>query len=88
MIQTMTTTNESLDESSNDENRFDLNSEEAKRILDGGKYDADLGFEMARDAVQVANGDLDEETFQERYHDAVVEEFGVDDRPVDGGDGT
>lgn len=82
----MTTPLESSDESSGDDRRYDLNSEEAKRILDGGEYDADLGFEMARDAVQVANGHLDEETFQERYHDAVVAEFGVDDRPLGLGD--
>ena len=82
----MTTPPESSDESSDDDRRYDLNSEEAKRILDGGEYDVDLGFEMARDAVQVANGDLDEETFQDRYHDAVVAEFGVDDRPLCRGD--
>ena len=68
--------------------RYDLNSEEAKRILEGSEYDADLGFEMARDAVQVANGDLDEEIFQERYHDAVIDEFGVDDRPTNQGGNT
>lgn len=83
----MTTQTKPSDDASDDDGRYDLNSEEAKRILDGSDYDADLGFEMARDAVQVANGDLDEETFRERYHDAVVAEFGVDDRPLDGGDG-
>ncbi|MFW6003966.1 MAG: 4Fe-4S ferredoxin N-terminal domain-containing protein [Halanaeroarchaeum sp.] len=77
----MTTPTDSSDAAS-DDGRYDLNSEEAKRILEGSEYDADLGFEMARDAVQVANGDLDEETFQERYHDAVVDEFGVDERPT------
>ncbi|MFW6265491.1 MAG: 4Fe-4S ferredoxin N-terminal domain-containing protein [Halanaeroarchaeum sp.] len=77
----MTTPTDSSDAVS-DDGRYDLNSEEAKRILEGSEYDADLGFEMARDAVQVANGDLDEETFQERYHDAVVDEFGVDERPT------
>lgn len=68
-----------------DDRRYDLNSEAAKEILASSEYDAELGFEMARDAVQVANGDLDEETFQERYHDAVVAEFGVDDRPTNQG---
>lgn len=84
----MTNSPEPSDDSSDEDRRYDLNSEEAKRILEGGEYDADLGFEMARDAVQVANGDLAEETFQERYHDAVVAEFGVDDRPTNQGGST
>ena len=83
----MTSPTEPSDDGS-DDGRYDLNSEEAKRILAGSEYDADLGFEMARDAVQVANGDLDEETFQQRYHNAVVAEFGVDDRPTNQGGNT
>ena len=82
----MTTQTEPSDDASDDDRRYDLNSEAAKEILAESEYDADLGFEMARDAVQVANGDLDEETFQNRYHDAVVAEFGVDDRPLGSGD--
>ncbi|MFC7046948.1 4Fe-4S ferredoxin N-terminal domain-containing protein [Halobacteriaceae archaeon GCM10025711] len=62
--------------------RHEWNREEAVRRLDGSDYDTELGLRMARDAVRVANGDLDEDVFRERYHEAVVAEFGVDDRPV------
>jgi len=37
---------------------------------------------MARDAIRVANGVLDEDVFQSRYHEAVVAEFGEDNRPT------
>jgi hypothetical protein len=54
----------------------------ADQILVDGDYDPDLGKRMARDAVRVANGDLDEGEFHRKYHDEVVEEFGRDDRPT------
>lgn len=44
--------------------------------------DQDLGRRMGRDARLVARGELSEETFYERYHEEVVEEFGEDRRPV------
>lgn len=37
---------------------------------------------MARDALRVTRGELSEAAFHERYHEAVLEEFGVDDRPT------
>jgi Fe-S-cluster-containing dehydrogenase component len=53
----------------------------ARDILAGSEHDADLGVQVALDAQRVVAGDLDEETFRERYEDTYVEEFGVDERP-------
>lgn len=44
----------------------------------------DLPQRMGRDARRVARGELSEETFYERYHEQMVERFGIDRRP--GGD--
>ncbi len=49
------------------------------------QYDEELGRRMARDAQRVSAGDLSEVEFHEKYHDAVVEEFGRDDRPIETG---
>lgn len=54
----------------------------AERRLGDVPYDSELGREMGRDAIRLARGEVSEETFHERYHDAVVREFGVDDRPT------
>lgn len=51
--------------------------------LEDVPYDTELGKEMGRDAIRVARGELSEETFHERYHEAVLEQFGVDDRPTE-----
>lgn len=48
----------------------------------GSEYDEELGRQMAVDARRVSNGELSEAEFHEKYHDAVVEEFGRDDRPL------
>lgn len=56
--------------------------EAAEGILADVPYDTELGTEMGRDAIRLARGELSERTFQERYHDAVLEEFGDDDRPT------
>ena len=37
---------------------------------------------MARDAIRVSNGELTDAEFHERYHEAVLEEFGEDQRPT------
>ncbi|ELY71505.1 4Fe-4S ferredoxin N-terminal domain-containing protein [Natronobacterium gregoryi] len=60
--------------------------ETADEILAASPYDTTLGKQMSRDAVRVSNGDLSEEQFHEKYHDAVVAEFGVDERPSKSGD--
>lgn len=44
--------------------------------------DDDLGRRMGQDAQRVWRGELSEQEFYEKYHDEVVETFGVDDRPV------
>lgn len=51
------------------------------------EFDQELGERMGRDAQRLVDGELSEAEFYEKYHDAVVEEFGVDDRPVSPGDG-
>ena len=55
---------------------------ELKEKLDETEYDTDLGLEMAEDAQRLVAGEITEEEFHAKYHDAVVEEFGVDDRPT------
>jgi hypothetical protein len=54
----------------------------AEAVLADSEYDTELGTEMGRDAIRVARGELSEATFFERYHEAVLEEFGVDNRQV------
>ena len=55
---------------------------EAAEILDGVEYDADLGLRMARDAIRVTNGEMTDAEFHEKYHEAVMAEFGEDNRPT------
>lgn len=54
----------------------------AEQRLADVPYDTELGTEMGRDAIRLARGELSEEAFHEKYHEAVVAEFGVDDRPT------
>ncbi|ELY74831.1 4Fe-4S ferredoxin N-terminal domain-containing protein [Natrinema pallidum] len=60
--------------------------ETADELLADSPYDPKLGKEMSRDAVRVSTGRMTEAEFHEKYHDAVLEEFGVDDRPIETGD--
>lgn len=55
---------------------------EMREMLEDTDFDADLGMEMARDAMRLTAGELSEEEFYEQYNDAVIEEFGEDDRPM------
>ena len=55
---------------------------EMREMLDETDYDADLGMDMARDAMRLVSGELSEEEFYEEYHEAVVDEFEIDDRPM------
>jgi len=50
------------------------------------EFDQELGKRMGRDAQRLVDGELSEEEFYEKYHDAVVEEFGADERPVEPGE--
>ncbi|ELY51163.1 4Fe-4S ferredoxin N-terminal domain-containing protein [Natronolimnohabitans innermongolicus] len=52
--------------------------DDLEEALEDTEYDADLGMEMAKDAMRVTKGELSEETFNERYRDDVLEEFGED----------
>ena len=52
---------------------------EMRELLEDGDADVDLGMAMAKDAQRLVAGELSETEFAERYHDAVVEEFDVDD---------
>ncbi|WP_306059628.1 4Fe-4S ferredoxin N-terminal domain-containing protein [Natronococcus wangiae] len=56
--------------------------ENYKAMLEETEYDADLGMEMARDALRLTKGDISEEEFYDRYHEDVLEEFGEDSRPM------
>jgi len=62
-----------------DDEAFDDWAEE--RLADV-EYDTELGKEMGKDAILLARGEMSEEAFHEKYHDAVLEEFGVDERPT------
>jgi hypothetical protein len=53
--------------------------------VESPRFDEELGWQMARDAQRVSAGDLSEAEFHERYHEAVLEEFGRDDRPIESG---
>mgnify|MGYP000280107926 FL=1 len=57
--------------------------EAAEKQLAESDYDAELGKQLACDAIKVANGEMDEETFHEKHHEDVVAEFGVDHRPTE-----
>ena len=57
--------------------------DELEEMLDDTEYDTDLGMEMAQDAMRVTKGELSEAEFHERYHEDVMAEFDVDDRPTE-----
>ena len=52
-------------------------------VLDEGPHDTELGRMMGRDAIRVSIGEMSETAFHEKYHEAVLDEFGVDDRPTE-----
>ncbi|WP_135666438.1 4Fe-4S ferredoxin N-terminal domain-containing protein [Halorhabdus rudnickae] len=54
----------------------------AEEILAESTHSTELGKQMGRDAVRVSIGEMSEADFHEKYHDVVLEEFGVDDRPT------
>lgn len=60
--------------------------ETADNILMESSFDEELGKQMSRDAVRTSRGEMNEEEFYDKYHSQVVEEFGVDKRPVQTGD--
>ena len=58
----------------------------ADDLLVDSSFDAELGKQMSRDAIRASRGEMSEEAFYAKYHDDVVAEFGVDNRPVPTGD--
>ncbi|RKD94996.1 4Fe-4S ferredoxin N-terminal domain-containing protein [Halopiger aswanensis] len=56
--------------------------EEFEKMLEDTEYDAELGMEMAKDAMRVTKGELSDEAFYDRYHEDVMDEFGEDSRPM------
>ncbi len=48
-------------------------------------FDQELGERLGKDAQRYADGEMSEDEFYEKYHDALVEEFGEDNRPVANG---
>ena len=57
--------------------------DELREMLDETEYDSELGLELARDAQRLVAGDITEEEFHDRHHEAIVDEFGADDRPLE-----
>lgn len=52
-------------------------------VLGETDFDTELGKELSKDAQRLSKGEITEEEFHEKHHEAIVEEFGVDDRPVE-----
>ncbi|QSG11008.1 Uncharacterized protein HSBGL_0573 [Halapricum desulfuricans] len=44
------------------------------------EYDQELGKQMGSDAQRVADGEMSQAEFYEKYHERVLEEFGEDKR--------
>ncbi|WP_138006124.1 4Fe-4S ferredoxin N-terminal domain-containing protein [Halalkalirubrum salinum] len=49
---------------------------------DDSEYDQELGRRMGIDAMRVANGELDEREFHEKYEEELLVEFGDDYSPA------
>jgi hypothetical protein len=47
------------------------------------EYDQELGRRMGIDAMRVANGELDEQEFHEKYESELIDEFGEDYSPAE-----
>lgn len=60
------------------------------------EFDTELGVELSRDALRVAQGEMTKAQFHEKHAEAVLGEFGIDERPTraafensqESGDGT
>ncbi len=64
----------------------DIESDEweawAADIVEETEFDVDLGVNLARDAQRLAAGEISDEAFHNKYHDQIIAEFGVDERPT------
>ena len=54
----------------------------ADRVLEETEFHTALGKEMAQAAFDVSAGKLSQAEFHDRYHEAILEEFGIDERPT------
>jgi molybdopterin-containing oxidoreductase family iron-sulfur binding subunit len=64
---------------------FDADLQErGEYLLADTEFDTDLGMELARDAQRVVSGELSEQAFYEKHHEAVLDEFGEDTRVLSG----
>ena len=54
----------------------------AESILADVEFDTDLGIELAKDAQRVVADEMDEAAFHEKYHEAILSEFGEDEREL------
>ena len=54
----------------------------AEQHLSDVDFDTGLGVEIARDSLRVARGELTKAEFHENHHEAIAEEFGIDERPT------
>lgn len=52
----------------------------AESVLGDVPFDTELGKRLAKDARRVAKGELSREDFHEKHHEAVMREFGRDER--------
>ncbi len=55
-------------------------AEKAESVLDEVPFDTELGKQLAADARRVAKGELTREQFHKKHHEAVMREFGRDER--------
>ncbi|MDP2730403.1 MAG: 4Fe-4S ferredoxin N-terminal domain-containing protein [Dehalococcoidales bacterium] len=51
------------------------------------QFNPDLPKQVARDAQRLITGHLSEAEFYQKYHQAYLKEFGIDDRPINPGGG-
>jgi Fe-S-cluster-containing dehydrogenase component len=69
-----------------DDHPFSFDDEwkqQSEEVLEETEYDTELGIELAKDAQRVVAGEMSEKEFQARYQEAVIEEFGEDERELD-----
>ncbi|MCH7659070.1 MAG: 4Fe-4S dicluster domain-containing protein [Euryarchaeota archaeon] len=62
---------------------FSEDEERMRGILDETEYDTELGVALAKDAQKLIAGELSEAEFAARHHEAIIEEFETDERPLE-----
>lgn len=55
-------------------------AEKAESVLSDVPFDTELGKRLAVDARRVARGEMTREEFHEKHHEAMMREFGRDER--------